>query len=53
VKHFSPFRLVLVNECLWRKRERGPDERVPLTPKAFAVLRYLVDHARQLVTRGC
>ena len=28
MKHFSPFRLVLVNECLWRKRERGPDERV-------------------------
>ena len=50
MKHFSPFRLDLVNECLWRKRERGPDERVTLTPKAFAVLRYLVEHAGQLVT---
>jgi hypothetical protein len=50
MKHFSPFRFDLVNECLWRKRERGPDERVPLTPKTFAVLRYLVDHAAQLVT---
>jgi DNA-binding winged helix-turn-helix (wHTH) protein len=47
---FLPFRLDLVNECLWRKRERRPDERVPLTPKTFAVLRYLVDHAGQLVT---
>ena len=50
MKHFPPFRLDLVNECLWRKLERRPDERVPLTPKAFAVLRYLVEHAGQLVT---
>jgi DNA-binding winged helix-turn-helix (wHTH) protein/tetratricopeptide (TPR) repeat protein len=50
MKHFPPFRLDLVNECLWRKLERRPDERVTLTPKAFAVLRYLVEHAGQLVT---
>jgi len=50
MKQFSHFRLDLVNECLWRKLERRADERVPLTPKAFAVLRYLVDHAGQLVT---
>jgi DNA-binding response OmpR family regulator len=49
MKH-SPISADLVNECLWRKREYRPDERVPLTPKAFAVRRYLVDHAGQLVT---
>jgi DNA-binding response OmpR family regulator len=28
------------------------DERIPLTPKAFAVLRYLVEHAGRLVTQN-
>ena len=48
---FPPFRLDLVNQCLWRRRETAPDERLLLTPKAFAVLRYLVEHAGQLVTQ--
>jgi predicted ATPase/DNA-binding winged helix-turn-helix (wHTH) protein len=48
---FPPFRLDLVNQCLWRRRETAPDERLLVTPKAFAVLRYLVEHAGQLVTQ--
>src|SRR6266849_506767 len=48
---FPPFRLDPVNQCLWRRRETAPDERLLLTPKAFAVLRYLVAHAGQLVTQ--
>jgi DNA-binding winged helix-turn-helix (wHTH) protein len=46
MKVFQPFRLDTVNHCLWRA-----EERVPLTPKAFDVLRYLVDHAERLVTQ--
>jgi len=42
---FEPFRLDTVNHCLWRG-----DERLPLTPKAFDVLRFLVDRAGRLVT---
>ncbi|MGH9882110.1 MAG: winged helix-turn-helix domain-containing protein, partial [Pyrinomonadaceae bacterium] len=45
MKSFQPFRLDEVNQCLWRG-----DTRVPLTPKPFAVLRYLVEHAGRLVT---
>ena len=51
MKEFAPFRLDTVNQCLRRRRESGEDERVPLTPKAFAVLRYLVNHAGRLVTQ--
>lgn len=43
---FSPFRLDLTNECLWRGRKE-----IRLHPKAFALLRYLVDHPGQLVTK--
>ena len=43
---FGPFRLDTVNHCLWRANERAP-----LTPKAFDVLRYLVEHADRLVTQ--
>ena len=45
---FPPFRLDTVNQCLWRRREAGPDERVLLTPKAFAVLHRLLKHAGRL-----
>src|SRR5262249_41472298 len=48
---FPPFWLDTVNQCLWRRRETAPDEQLLLTPKAFAVLRYLVEHAGQLVTQ--
>ena len=43
---FSPFRLDLRDERLWRG-----EEALRLTNKAFAVLRYLVEHAEQLVTK--
>jgi DNA-binding winged helix-turn-helix (wHTH) protein len=43
---FLSFRLDLTNEQLWQ----GSEER-PLRPKAFAVLRYLVEHAGRLVSR--
>ena len=50
MKEFPPFRLDPGNQCLWRRTEVGDDERVRLTPKAFAVLQYLVEHAGRLVT---
>jgi predicted ATPase len=51
VKEFPPFRLDAVNQCLWRSGSAGSDERVLLTPKAFAVLRLLVEHAGSLVSQ--
>src|SRR4030095_11363269 len=44
--HFPPFRLDPSNERLWRETVE-----IPLRPKTFAVLRYLVDHPEQLVTK--
>ena len=52
MKEFSPFRLDTVNQCLWRRGDAGDGERILMTPKAFAVLRYLVDHAGRLVTQN-
>src|SRR5215813_8974075 len=46
MKLFHEFRLDTVNHCLWRG-----EERVPLTPKAFDVLRYLVEHSDRLVSQ--
>jgi DNA-binding winged helix-turn-helix (wHTH) protein len=43
---FPPFRLDPVNEQLWRENHL-----VPLGPKTFAVLRFLVEHAGRLVTK--
>jgi len=51
MKEFPPFPLDTENQCLWRRRDAPGDERVLLTPKAFAVLRYLVEHAGRLVTQ--
>ena len=51
MKEFSPFRLDTANQCLWRRGDIGGDERILLTPKAFAVLRYLIEHAGRLVTQ--
>ncbi|HEY6347626.1 MAG TPA: AAA family ATPase [Bryobacteraceae bacterium] len=45
-KIFASFRLDPVNQCLWREGDQ-----VPLAPKPFAVLCYLVDHAGRLVTQ--
>lgn len=47
MKEFPPFRLDIADQCLWRG-----EQRVPLTPKAFAVLRYLVERAGRLVTQN-
>src|SRR5258708_19512461 len=46
MKLFGPFRLDTVNHCLWRA-----EARMPLTPKAFDVLRYLVERSDRLVTQ--
>jgi DNA-binding winged helix-turn-helix (wHTH) protein len=51
MREFPPFRLDLVNECLWRHEDGRKDQRILLSPKAFAMLRYLVDHAGRLVTQ--
>jgi DNA-binding winged helix-turn-helix (wHTH) protein len=50
MKVFPPFRLDAVNQCLWRLGDTGREERILLTPKSFAVLAYLVEHAGRLVT---
>ena len=43
---FPPFRLDSVNEQLWRGKQL-----VPLQPKTFAVLRYLLERPQRLVTK--
>jgi DNA-binding winged helix-turn-helix (wHTH) protein/predicted ATPase len=43
---FPPFRLDLINQRLW-----CDEQAIPLAPKAFALLRYLVEHPGQLVTK--
>jgi len=50
-KMFPPFRLDTTNQCLWRRGEAAEDERVTLTPKAYAVLCYLLEHAGRLVSQ--
>src|SRR5262249_30112922 len=44
--YFGPFRLDPGNEQLWRGAQA-----IPLKPKTFTVLRYLVTHAGRLVTK--
>ena len=44
--YFPPFRLELGNDQLWKE-----DTAVPLRRKTLAVLRYLVEHPGQLVTK--
>src|SRR5258708_32492997 len=46
MKAFRSFRLDPVNQCLWHGGNR-----VALTPKAFDMLRYLVEHPGRLVTQ--
>jgi len=46
MKAFRSFRLDPRNQCLWHGQER-----VSITPKAFDVLRYLVEHTGMLVTQ--
>jgi TolB-like protein/DNA-binding winged helix-turn-helix (wHTH) protein/Flp pilus assembly protein TadD len=47
MKSFKMFRLDSANHILWRNGNR-----VPIAPKGFDVLAYLVDHAGQVVTQG-
>jgi DNA-binding winged helix-turn-helix (wHTH) protein len=49
-KSFPPFKLDAPNRCLWRVQAEGNDLRVPLTPKAYELLTYLLDNADRLVT---
>src|SRR5271166_420047 len=49
MKEFPPFRLDFVNQCLWRRDDGADEQRILLTPKAFAMLRYLVERAFQLL----
>ncbi len=44
--YVGPFRIDLANESLWQGNER-----LALKPKSFAVLRTLVEHPQQLVTK--
>lgn len=46
MKRFDPFALDLSNECLWRNGVR-----IPLPPRPFSVLQYLVEHPGRLVTQ--
>jgi len=52
MREFPPFRLDTVNQCLWRTLGCAPQERILLAPKAFAVLRYLVEHPGRLRPDG-
>lgn len=52
MKEFPPFQLDNVNQSLWRYTDVAECEAVVLTPKAFGVLRYLVEHAGRLVTHN-
>src|ERR1700735_2466042 len=45
MKQFGCFQLDTQNECLWQNGAR-----LVLTPKPFAVLRYLVENPNRLVT---
>src|SRR5277367_516994 len=45
MRQFACFQLDTQNECLWRNGDR-----ISLTPKPFAVLRYLVENPQRLVT---
>src|ERR1700680_419272 len=51
MKEFPPFRLDLLNQCLWRSGAGQEEQRILLTPKGFAMLRYLVERAGRLVTQ--
>src|ERR1700704_3636556 len=46
MKSFTIFRLDTANHLLWRNGDR-----VPLTPKGFDILAYLVEHRGRVVTQ--
>jgi DNA-binding response OmpR family regulator len=45
MKEFAPFKLDTSNQLLWRQRYGAADERVLLTPKAFAALQHLLERS--------
>lgn len=45
MKQFGSFQFDTQNECLWRDGVR-----LPLKPKPYSVLRYLIEHPQRLVT---
>src|SRR6266404_769163 len=47
MKSFQSFRLDTANQCLWHG-----EERVPIPPKAYDVLRHLVENPGRLVTQN-
>jgi DNA-binding winged helix-turn-helix (wHTH) protein/tetratricopeptide (TPR) repeat protein len=51
MKDFTPFRLDETNQCLWRDNDKAEAERIQMTPKAFAVLQFLIERAGRLVTQ--
>src|SRR6266851_6209817 len=46
MKSFKAFRLDTANHILWRNGDR-----VPIAPKSFDVLAYLIEHAGRVVTQ--
>src|SRR6202521_1364517 len=51
MKEFLPFKLDALNQCLLRRADSGAEDRVLLTPKAYAVLNYLAERPGRLVTQ--
>jgi len=51
MKEFPPFKLDALNQCLWRSTDSGAEDRLMLTPKAYAVLSYLAERPSRLVTQ--
>jgi len=43
---FADVRIDLANECVWQG-----EQALKVTPTAFTLLRYLVEHAGRLVTK--
>src|SRR6201998_3603589 len=47
MQHFGEFRIDPQNECLWHG-----EEMLTLTPRPFAVLRYLTENPQRLITHN-
>lgn len=49
---FPPFILDTLEQCLWRQEASTSQERLPLPPKAFAVLQFLVERPNRLLSQN-
>ncbi|TKC80193.1 hypothetical protein FAZ69_29505 [Trinickia terrae] len=47
---FPPFRLDRVNRCVWECTPDGASRKLTLTPRAYDMLQYLIEHAGRLIT---